>query len=89
MRFDQGQRIATPGALAAFRRNGADIWPLLERHACGDWGEVGPEDRRANEVAARCGGRLLSSYHLDDGTVVWIITEADHSATTVLLPEEY
>jgi len=35
------------------------------------------------------GWRILSSYTLSDGTKIWIITEADRSATMVLLPEEY
>jgi hypothetical protein len=61
----------------------------LARHAAGDWGEVDPDDRQQNEIALREGFRLLSVYRDPSGRVFWIITEADRSATTVLLPDEY
>jgi hypothetical protein len=61
----------------------------LRRHARGDWGEVGVEDQRANDRAVQDGGRLLSAYSTKTNVKFWIITEADRSATTVLLPEEY
>jgi hypothetical protein len=61
---------------------------LLVRHQAGDWGTVCQEDAQANEDALVHGERLLSSYPLSNGTKVWIITEADRSATTILLPEE-
>ena len=58
----------------------------LTRHAAGDWGNLCDEDRRENELALQEGHRLLSAYQADDGTKFWIITEADRSVTTVLLP---
>jgi hypothetical protein len=61
----------------------------IASHARGDWGEVHPEDARANDEALLSGERLLSSYRLADGTKLWIITEADRSSTCLLLPEEY
>jgi hypothetical protein len=61
----------------------------LNRHAVCDWGELNQDDRLANAQALKNGSRLLSAYHLKDGTKIWIITEADRSATTVLLPDEY
>jgi hypothetical protein len=54
-----------------------------------DWGEVDAEDRRANEAALRYGTRILSAYTTRRGARVWVISEADRSATSVLLPEEY
>jgi hypothetical protein len=87
-RFGLGQLLATPGVLAA--AGDEDLMPYLARHAAGDWGVVGREDARANDRALREGTRLLSAYVLADGTTrIWIITEADHSATTILLPDEY
>jgi hypothetical protein len=62
---------------------------LLERHLAGDWGELDEHDRRENEVSLAHGCRLLSAYNLSNGTRLWIITEADRSATTLLLPSEY
>jgi hypothetical protein len=61
----------------------------LARHIAGDWGDVDEHDvAKTNSVSFR-GFRLLSAYTLNSGTTIWIITEADRSVTTVLLPEEY
>lgn len=84
-----GPIYTTPAALQAAAAAGDSLLPLVVRHAGGDWGEMRPEDWRANDRARVEGTRLLSAYRLCDGTEVWIITEADRSSTTVLLPEEY
>jgi hypothetical protein len=89
--FPLGRLVATPGALALLRRSaaGEDLLPtLLERHRSGDWGEVPVEDARENELSVRHGFRIISSYRLA-GERLWIITERDRSATTLLLPSEY
>lgn len=86
-RFELGRMLATPGVLAAVPE--PEMRAALGRHMRGDWGDVCPDDAAANECALREGTRLLSSYATNDGTKFWIITEADRSATTVLLPEEY
>jgi hypothetical protein len=67
---------------------GVHPFDYLARHAAGDWGELCAFDRRQNEIALRYGYRVLSSYDVLAGRV-WIITEADRSVTTILLPEEY
>ena len=67
---------------------GEDPLYFLARHATGDWGELCSRDRRENELSLRHGWRVLSSYTVGDAKV-WVITEADRSATTILLPEEY
>ena len=61
----------------------------MSRHVGGDWGCVGEEDRRLNDEALLHGDRILSAYRTDRGVKLWVITEADRSSTTVLLPEEY
>ena len=61
---------------------------LLRRHGAGDWGNLCAADKAQNNRALKEGTRLLSAYELA-GSKVWIITEADRSYTTVLLPEEY
>ncbi len=88
--FPLDRLVATPGALALLRmRAGEDLLPaLLERHRSGDWGDVSPEDARENEVSLRYGFRVISSYRVA-GERLWVITEADRSATTFLLPKEY
>jgi hypothetical protein len=83
-----GRLVATPGALDVARAHGVDVLALVRRHAAGDWGTVPAEDARANERALAAGARVLSAYDTAGGRL-WIITEADRSATTVLLPSEY
>jgi hypothetical protein len=61
----------------------------LQRHLTGDWGELDEDDHRENELSLERGWRILSCYRLRNGTRIWIITEADRSVTTFLLPEEY
>lgn len=83
-----------PGQFAVARQafdtlSPEDIAKGLSRHLAGDWGDVCEEDRQENELSLKEGFRLFSVYHAGDGTKFWIITEADRSATTVLLPEEY
>ncbi len=87
--FSLGDVVITPGALAAFVTANAYITPYLARHQQGTWGDLDPDDMRANEHALAVGARLLSAYHLTDDIIIWIITEADRSSTYVLLPEEY
>ena len=81
--------VATPGALAAFEESGEEPTPYLRRHNGGDWGELAEHDIRENQVSLQQGFRLLSAYTLRSGAKIWIITEADRSSTTILLPEEY
>ena len=87
--FPLGRIVATPGALAALEREKQLPTSFLGRHAIGDWGELEPTDVAENEYSVAHGFRLLSSYRTDAGDRLWIITEADRSATTLLLPEEY
>ncbi len=82
-----GQIVATPAALGAVSQ--PDIVAALRRHAAGDWGDVTPDDRAANDDALKSGERLLSVYRSATGTTFWVLTEADRSATTVLLPDDY
>lgn len=82
-----GAVYTTPGALEKVPK--AAIYAALERHKHGDWGCLDPEDRAANNRAVKSGGRILSAYLAPDGTKFWIITEADRSYTTVMLPTDY
>ena len=88
-RFRLGMVLITPGAILALVEANQSALALLERHAYGDWGELAPEDWQANEDALQEGTRLLSAYPLTTGERIWVITEWDRSATTVLLPSEY
>lgn len=84
-----GQTVATPGALAAMQQLEVSPLALLSRHQRGDCGDLGEEDKQTNEQALACGGRVFSSYQVAEAVKFWVITEADRSATTILLPEEY
>jgi hypothetical protein len=83
-----GRVVATPGALELLAEAGGHPFEYLARHATGDWGDLCGFDRRQNEIALRDGYRVLSSYGVS-AEHVWIITEADRSIATILLPEEY
>ncbi len=87
--FALGQVVATPGALAAMTQ--LDIAPLalIHRHVTGDWGDLGAEDQQENRLALRSDLRIFSSYRISASVKIWIITEADRSSTTLLLPNEY
>ncbi|MEM4381636.1 MAG: hypothetical protein QXX19_05345 [Candidatus Caldarchaeum sp.] len=89
IKFSLGRIVATPGALRALDEAGQNLAEFLARHQRGDWGEVCPEDKEENELSLRHGLRLLSVYRTCKGVKLWVITEADRSATTILLPEEY
>jgi hypothetical protein len=88
-KFPLGQVVATPGALEALEAVRQNPLEFLRRHVQGDWGELDEHDRLVNEQALAHGGRLLSSYLLRNQQRLWIITEYDRSATTLLLPSEY
>ena len=87
--FALGQIVMTPGAVAAFAGIGERPFPFLARHQQGDWGDISAEDATENNFSVTHGFRVLSAYALRDGTRIWILTEADRSATTILLPDEY
>ena len=89
LKFLPGQVVATPGALAALQESGEEAMPYLRRHSGGDWGELDEHDLRENQLSLQRGFRLLSAYTLRSGIKIWIITEADRSSTTILLPDEY
>jgi hypothetical protein len=95
--FDLGRLVATPGALEAMRAHEIEPALLLARHQMGDWGHGGDEDTQSNNNAVQQGLRILSAYSIDPAkpcnghseNTLWVITEADRSSTTILLPEEY
>jgi hypothetical protein len=87
--FTLGHVVMTPGVAAL----GIDVLPYLKRHAHKDWGDLCYQDKRENNYALKHGLRILSAYDvpLANGETerIWVITEADRSATTFLLPSEY
>ncbi len=87
--FPLGQIAATPGALEALDQYAINAMDLIKRHQFGDWGNVPPGDAEENLRSVENGWRILSSYLISDDQTLWIITEADRSVTTLLLPEEY
>ncbi|TVM03349.1 MAG: hypothetical protein CV087_05645 [Candidatus Brocadia sp. WS118] len=84
---DLGQIVATSNAHSKLTQD--DILCALGRHVSGDWGDVCEEDRQENEFSLKEGFRILSVYRGINDIKFWIITEADRSVTTVLLPEDY
>ena len=87
MKFQLGQIVATPGAMSTFTPEA--MADYLKRHASGDWGKLDAMDKEQNEHALEHGWRILSNFENESGDRLYIITEADRSVTTLLLPEEY
>ena len=87
VKFETGRLVATPAAMETVMW--AEMVAALARHVCGDWGDLGDEDKARNDASLKSGDRLFSAYHTVGGEKFWIITEADRSCTTVLLPEDY
>lgn len=87
--FPLGRIVMTPGALDTLADMPETARALLTRHVTGDWSEMSEEDQEENKFSVDKPLRIFSSYKLADDTKIWIITEADRSATTLLLPEEY
>jgi len=88
-KFPLGQSVATPAALKAIEEAGQTPAFFLDKHVRGEWGEVCNGDKQLNDQALVDGSRILSAYRTLLNARVWVITEADRSATTILLPEEY
>ena len=84
-----GRIVATPAALQALEDSGQTPEFFLDRHIQADWGEVCDGDKKLNDEALVNGERLLSAYRTLRNVRIWVITEADRSSTTILLPEEY
>jgi hypothetical protein len=89
VRFLPGRVVATPAALALLGRYGKNPGEYLDRHLSGDWGDLDVHDYRENERALKTGGRLFSAYAVSPLNRLWIISEADRSSTTLLLPSDY
>ena len=93
-RFELGQVVATPAALEKIEEAGQGVGEFLDRHAAGDWGDLGAGDKATNEAALQDGSRLFSKYHTRLGEPIWIITEAvgddgKRASTCIRLPSEY
>jgi len=86
--FKLGQVVATPAALAHCERHNVDAMALIGKHAGGDWGDLDAGDVAANVHAVQHDERILSAYRVDDAKL-YVITEWDRSATTLLLANEY
>ena len=88
-RFPIGETFITAGAQEALDVAGQTAIQFLRRHIACNWGEISEDDAQENELSLTEGFRLLSAYRTVKGQRIWIITEADRSATTILLPSEY
>jgi len=85
--FPLGQCVITANAKDTLHPE--DVKFALDRHSRGDWGELCQSDWKENEISLAQNMRLLSRYKDRAGVCFWIITEADRSATTILLPDDY
>lgn len=95
-KFDIGRLLTTASVFSQMQENmdfGKFVMSSLERYRKCDWGDTNEDDALMNDDAVACGDRILASYVFkdNDGNTenVWIITESDRSATTILFPHEY
>jgi len=88
-KFDLGKIVGTPGAIAALQESGQEPTFFLQKHVSGDWGGLSAGDKQLNDQALQNGSRIFSAYRTLRNEELWVITEADRSQTTILLPEEY
>jgi len=90
-KFELGDTVITPGAIAALEEAKETALPYMKRHHTGDWGDLCEEDKKSNNQALNPADpqRIFSSYILSNGTKLWIITEWNRSYTTILLPDDY
>lgn len=88
-RFSLGQVFLTPGAIEALSEAGQMPHEFLSRHARLEQGELCDEDHRENLFSVDKPLRIFSAFKTRQGAKLWVITEADRSATTILRPEEY
>jgi hypothetical protein len=87
--FSLGMVVGTQGAVEALAAAGQGPQEFLDRHVHGDWGDVAEKDKQENDFSLQHGFRILSAYTTRAGARIWVLTEADRSATTLLLPDEY
>jgi len=87
--FPLGQVVMTSSIDSLIEDIGLNPLPFLKRHANGDWGDLCDDDSEENTLALQTGTRLFSAYNVNDELKIWIITEADRSVTTILLPSDY
>lgn len=87
--FPPGSIVISPQAIAARNETDETLFLLVNRHVCGDWGDVDPERRAANMVALLTGERIFSAYRTAIGKEIWVITDQERATTGVLLPHEY
>jgi hypothetical protein len=94
-KFELGQIVATPGALAALKESNETALPFLLKHQSGDWGEICDDDKKLNNEAISHEGnpnqqqRVLSAYTTAKGVKIWVITEWTRESSCILLPDEY
>lgn len=87
--FTLGQLVATPAALKAIEKSDGNPMEFVVRHLRLEQGNLCDEDYKLNMESIKDGTRILSSFTTSGGDDIWVITEADRSSTTILLPEEY
>jgi hypothetical protein len=79
----------TPGVQDLVVNRNLNLMKFLRRHLTGDWGDVPPGNKRANDAALQQKERVLSAYEVMPNVKIWFITEGDRQATTALLQSEY
>ena len=89
--MEYGRILATRGVANEMEKSpefAHEVAVALNRYQRKDWGELCQEDKELNDRAIENNDRILAAYKVGNETI-WIITEWDRSATTILFPNEY
>ncbi|MCC6175752.1 MAG: hypothetical protein IT305_10655 [Chloroflexi bacterium] len=90
-----GRAVSTPGVAALIANHpgiNTGLLNSLRRHARGACPNLTDDDLQENAFSIKRGYRAMTSWQLGRGrdeATIWIITEADRSVTTLLLPSEH
>jgi hypothetical protein len=89
IRFELGRMFLTHGAIEALEDAGQSAQEFISRHARLEKGELSNADHKENLFSVDKPLRIFTAFKTAQNVKLWIITEADRSATTILLPSEY
>lgn len=93
MKFELGQTVVTRGVnetIAESAQFSQFIVSSIRRYVANDWGEMCSDDAQMNDRAVKNNDdRIVARYNNEEYGDIYIITEWDRSATTILFVDEY
>ena len=87
MKFQLGRLVITPAVLKVALVD--DICRAIDRHVCGEWGDVPDLVHITNECGLSHRGHLVSACRTTKGVELRVLTTGDRLTTTVHLPTDF